>query len=255
MKSENFFLSAVFVTSLAVFACLGLIGVVDFKKSNSISEQENRQLASFPPLRSMRRDWPRFPGLFEDFYDDHFPLRLVLSRLRNYLDFEILHSSGNASCALGRQQWLFYSLNKLPAAQQNLEPYEEPGLNAAVKIFCARRDVLAARGIKYILVFAPEKGTIYPELTPPGWLRQAGPGRLEQLQAALAQHHVDYVDARSLLLKAKQSEASNHQLYFSDDSHWNRYGAFLVAQQLFRQIHSDFAAVTPFQTIDIDLQK
>jgi hypothetical protein len=254
MKSENFFLSAVFVTSLAIFACLGLIGVVDFEKSNSISEQENRQLASFPHLRSWRRDLPGFPAQFENFYNDHFSLRLVLSRLRNYLDFEILQSSGNSSCALGRQQWLFYALNKLPAAQQNLEAYEEPGLNAAVKVFCARRDVLAAQGIKYILIFAPEKGTIYPELMPPGWSRQTGFSRLEQLQAALAQHHVDYVDARSVLLKARDSDALSQQLYFSNDSHWNRYGAYLVAQQLFRQMHSDFSSVTPIQTSAIKLK-
>jgi len=79
MKSENFLVSAVFVATLTVFTCLGLIGAVDCRQSNSISSQENRNLASFPPLRSLRRDWPGFPALFEILYNDHFLYRLTLS--------------------------------------------------------------------------------------------------------------------------------------------------------------------------------
>jgi alginate O-acetyltransferase complex protein AlgJ len=254
MKSENFLVSAVFVTSLVVFACLGLIGAVDCKHSDSISREENRNLASFPPLRSVRRDLPAFPALFENFYNDHFLLRLSLTRWRNSLDYAILRSSGNASVALGRNHWLFYSLNKLPVTQQNLDRYEEPELNAAVKTFCARRDLLVAHGIQYVLVLAPEKGTVYPELMPSGWVRRAGASRLEQLQAALSQQHVDYVDARSLLLQAKQHEALDQPLYFSNDSHWNRYGAYLVAQQLFRQMQLKMPALTPFQSNEIRLE-
>jgi alginate O-acetyltransferase complex protein AlgJ len=253
MKSENFLVSAVFVTSLTIFAGLGLIGSIDFKQSNSISNQENRNLASFPPLRSLRRDVPKFPALFENFYNDHFLLRLSLSRWRNYLDYAILQSSGNTSVALGRNHWLFYALNKLPVTQQNLDPYEEPELNGALKMFCARRDILAAHGIKYILVFAPEKGTIYPELMPRGWTRRPAPGRLEQLQAALLHKQIDFVDARSVLLEAKRREADK-PLYFSNDSHWNRYGAFLVAQQLFRQLHLKMPAVTPFEAGEMKLE-
>ncbi|MDR3611980.1 MAG: hypothetical protein P4L53_00340 [Candidatus Obscuribacterales bacterium] len=243
------------MTSLIVFACLGLVGAVDSKHSDSISKAENRNLASFPPLRSLRRDLPGFPALFENFYNDHFLLRLTLSRWRNYLDYAILRSSGNASVALGGNHWLFYALNKLPVTQQNLAPYTEPELNAAVKSFCARRDLLAAHGAKYVLLLAPEKGTIYPELMPPGWVRGAGASRLEQLQAALSKEKVDYVDARSLLLQAKQHEALDKPLYFSNDSHWNRYGAYLVAQQLFRQIHLRLPALTPFQSNEIQLEK
>lgn len=244
-KLEHFFVSIIFVIILLLFATLGLSGLTDSLLKKTVIGQENRVFASFPCIRSVRQI-SSFPSLFESYYKDAFLPKLFLCSVRNFIDYTLLQSSGNSSVAIGRDGFRFYAVNKLPIAQQNENAYEPPELEDAIKAFWARQDFFARHGIKYLVLIAPEKGTIYPELLPRGWKRQSTPGRLEQLQTAFLKEQIECVDARQILLRAKNMRPCR-QLYFSNDSHWNSYGAYLVAQQLFTQLHKQFKSITTFE--------
>ena len=45
----------------------------------------------------------------------------------------------------------------------------------------ARRDWLAERGIKYLVVVAPNKNTVYPEMLPGGFEKATDDSQLDQL--------------------------------------------------------------------------
>jgi hypothetical protein len=93
-------------------------------------------------------------------------------------------------------------------------------------------------------VIAPEKASIYPELMPDGWVRRPGKHRLEQLQEQLRKTtNVEFVDAEAILLAQKKN---GHALYHPNDSHWNDYGSFLVAQEMLAHLHKFFPSVQPF---------
>jgi hypothetical protein len=241
MNRENITQSICFVAVLALF-CILSIGVCIFSRE-SVSEQENRALADFPKIHTLRKDIPKFPAAFEPFFKDHLPFRLALIYARNLGAFEIFHTSGNPLVVVGQQNWLFYKSYGVTPAQLNLEPFTEEELHDWAQNIVARNSFLKEHHIKYLLVIAPEKGSMYPELLPSGWHRSNMITRLEQLQNYLRQHStVDFVDARRLLAEEK---AASQKIYHSNDSHWNQRSAFLVSQEMLSHLHKNFESITP----------
>ena len=106
----------------------------------------------------------------------------------------------------------------------------------------ARRDWLAKRGIKYLLVVAPDKETIYAEDVPPWFTRAPGPSRLEQLREMLERTRaVDFLDLTDAVAAQKASE----RVYHLTDTHWNDAGAFAGYRAITARLAAWFPAVAP----------
>jgi alginate O-acetyltransferase complex protein AlgJ len=248
-SAENFFASAIFLGVLVFFSIAAFSKCLN--SDVSISIQEKRALASFPKMHSLRRDLPLFAPQFSAYYDDRFPGRLQAIEHWNLLIYTWFHSSTSPDCALGKNGWLFYAIEKLPAAQMNTEPFSLTKLAAWTRMLQARRDALATHNIKYLLVIAPEKGTIYPEFMPLGWTREPGDGRLEQLQKYLHSHtNIDFVDAKSVL---QSNKGKGQILYHPNDSHWNEYGSFLVTQAVFKVLSQHFHSIQEYSKDEYSL--
>jgi alginate O-acetyltransferase complex protein AlgJ len=245
-SAENIIDSAAFLGLLAILSITAFISCL--QSDATFSTQEKRVLAPLPTVHSWRRDLVRFAPQFASYYDDRFPGRLQAVAGWSLLSYKLFHSSINPDCVLGKNGWLFYAIEKLPATQMNVEPFASTKKEAWARMLQARHDALATHNIKYLFVIAPEKGTIYPEFMPPGWTRQPGDGRLEQLQKYLQQHtNVELVDARSVLLSNK---GKGQILYHPNDSHWNEYGSFLVTQAIFKSLSKSFPKVFPYANDD-----
>lgn len=239
---EDLLVSAIFVCVLTFFFFSSIYTCLTTTKQ--IAEQENRLLAPFPRLRNVRHDLPLFADKFASFYNDHFAFRLPMISGRNWVLFTLLRSSGSPMIAIGNTGWLFFTDEPTLAAELNDTPFSEDNLKLWAKTLCMRRDVLAAHGIKYIFFVAPEKASIYPEYLPVGWRRHPGITRLDQLQTYLKEHtDLDVFDPKSIILENKPK---GRVLYHSHDTHWNQYGAFLVAQKLLNHIGQYFPVVKPF---------
>jgi len=103
-------------------------------------------------------------------------------------------------------------------------------------------DWLAARGIAYVFVVAPDKPAIYPEFLPVSLRRAAGPSRTDQLVAMLrARSTVTVVDLRQGLLEAK----ARGRVYHRTDSHWNDPGAAVAYRQIVEAVRAQAPAVPP----------
>jgi alginate O-acetyltransferase complex protein AlgJ len=248
-RIENLVVANLFLATIFVMALIGLS--IALRPCPQYSEQEKRALAQFPVVNGRLEQLYYFAPQFESFYNDHFPIRLALTSFENMLDYRLFHTSGRSICAFGNKDWIIYAMGLLPTAQQNLNRFEDDQLSRWQAMYQARRDILASKNIKYVLIIAPEKGTIYPEFMPNGWSRRPGYSRLEQLQSALRTSHVDFVNAAGLLSESKRV---GKWLYFSNDSHWNFYGAFQVAQSLFSLLEKDFDQVKPFSLSEFNLE-
>jgi hypothetical protein len=87
---------------------------------------------------------------------------------------------------------------------------------------------LKARGVRlYLLMFCPNKDTIYPEHTP-DWMQSAKDSATNTLLTNVGQQR--YVDPRAALLAAKTQYAE--PLYFQTDTHWNNFGAWVAFRAL-----------------------
>jgi len=167
---------------------------------------------------------------------------LMANRLRpwaQYVQFELLGDAGEKAL-LGRDGWLFYRpgveyLTERPARPPAEDPPGEP--LPAIKSFRAQ---LAARGIRLLVVPAPNKESIYPEMLS----RRAEHvgvlvGRqtrelLEQLRA----EGIEVVDLFEEFRRAKQTQSKSDPpgLYLAQDSHWSPEGMELAASAVARRV-------------------
>jgi hypothetical protein len=181
----------------------------------------------------------KFSSAFERYFDDRFTQRIRLTALRNFIAYKF-GTSGNPEVIVGRQGWLFYDRHSSGAsdASRNTSLFSESALKLWARMLQNRQNALLKHGIKYCVVFAPEKGSLYPEFLPDGRQRLPGASRIEQLHEYLRHHtSVHFVDAKSILLGEK---TKGRLLYLKTDSHWNDLGASRVALEMLRQIGDNF---------------
>ena len=146
---------------------------------------ENRVLASLPAVNLKRATLAKFPAKFETLLQRSvwlppaadpvaqlrqggWPGRIALAQGRPWARRLALLWRCRAAllpCAANRSQ------------RQELEKWQH--------VFENRRDWLAARGIPYLIVFAPNKSTIYPEHMPSAYNPVHTQSRLDQLMAHL----------------------------------------------------------------------
>jgi hypothetical protein len=201
---------------------LPLLAVV-LRLDTALEFWENRKLADLPEFKLQRAALAQFPAKFESYFNDRFGFRPRLIQWLNYLKVAGLGVSPSARVILGKHGWLFYGDVDLPYYRA-LEPLTADELEKWRHVFENRRDWLAAHGIPYLIVFAPNKSTIYPEFMPPAYNRLDHPSRLGQLLTHLRAHTtLSIIDLRPPLREAKRRE----QVYYRTDSHWNQRGAFV----------------------------
>ena len=190
---------------------------------------EKRALAPLPSLSSTPAI--ELPGKLGDYVRDHFGFRDVLIRLANRFRVTALHTSPVRNAIIGRDGWLFYGgyedgadirdfLGHLPLSPAELE--------ARKRAIVERRAALAAHGITYLFVVAPNKQTIYPDKVPL-WRGSHPTTRLDQVAWNLGRDpRIPVLDLRATLAAAR----SQREVYYRTDSHWNWHGSFLAFQAI-----------------------
>lgn len=192
-----------------------------------------------PPARQPGESWTHY-------FENHFAGRELLIRGNAYLKVGLLHTSTTPKVLIGQHGWLFYADEHGVEDVRNQEPFSDAQLQAWGSYLSELHDFAAAHQIRFVLVFAPNKQTIYPEHLP-AWATKLGPqSRLDQLLGYLRpRRNMAIADLREPL-RSRKSEA---QLYHRSDSHWNRVGELLGYREVTRQLH----ALHPgFAVLDLD---
>ncbi|HEY6346625.1 MAG TPA: hypothetical protein VIY49_34475 [Bryobacteraceae bacterium] len=148
--------------------------------------------------------------------------------------------SSSPNVVIGKKGWLFFAEGL--RSYQGLAPFAPIELGEWISELCNMRDWLASRGIKFYVLFPPDKHTIYPEYLPASIKRGPSPTRLDVLTAALRRRQVDVVDIRQPLLQAKGSEI----LYHRTDTHWNGHAGFVAYQALLAEMSRSFPQLQSF---------
>jgi hypothetical protein len=194
---------------------------------------ENRTPAPFPELRLDSASLRSLSARLKAYYDDHFGFRGSMLRLHALAKTRLLGLSPSRRVVLGKDGWLFYADEGSIESHRRARPFEHDELERWRLALEGRRGRLAARGIRYLLVIAPDKHTIYPEFMPDRLVPVRAVSRLDQLVEHLRRaSDMEIVDPRALLIEAKARE----RVYHCTDSHWNDRGSFLVAEEVIRRL-------------------
>ncbi|MFO1059727.1 MAG: hypothetical protein U1E53_22510 [Dongiaceae bacterium] len=218
-------LVALFALLLAAPGLLQLLGL-----AQSGPEVEQRQLSRPPSWDSWSRGWRRLAGELDAYLTDHMGLRPQL--LEAVAEARrLLGAPASPMVVAGRSGWLFIDNEHSIEQHAGRRPLAPEVLRQQVGVIRRLHAWLAARGIGFVFVIAPDKETIYPEFLPPG-LRLSGPNPADQLLAALAAHReIPVVDLRPVLRAAKPLG----RLYMMSDTHWTSLGGFVGLQAVLQR--------------------
>lgn len=186
-------------------------------------ESENRPLHVAPRYPRERWQFQSFPFVFDAYFADRTGFRKELLRLRRQAIYGALGDTTSDLVIPGRDGWLFMNVagpTGLPAVQ----PDKKADLREWAKALEERRRWLAERGIRYVVVVAPEKSSVYPEFLPE-WVRRHPPTD----NTAILKETVSFVDPLPAILAAKET---GQQLYYRRDSHWTDAGTFPAYREL-----------------------
>jgi alginate O-acetyltransferase complex protein AlgJ len=202
---------------------------------------EKRRLAPPPPLRPGEMVSVSYIGALESWWNDNFGFRRALVRQYSRI-LLALGVSPTKSIILGKAGWLFFADDDALASYRALHPFTAGELEVWRQRMERRRDWLAGRGVRFLVVVAPSKETIYPEFMPDALNRVRPTTRMDQLAAHLrARSTVAVLDLRWPLREGKGQSV----LYLRTDTHWNDRGALLVSQEIVGRLGEWFPRVRP----------
>jgi alginate O-acetyltransferase complex protein AlgJ len=216
------------VTVIAVFLALlflpAVLAVFGFARPDTefLRDTEGRRQFVAPTVSSGALATGGYERDLERQIADAFPLRSQLIAMYGHVKFFWLGDSTTASTVRGRDGWVFYANEERRYATGAWQP-TDADLEHIAAVYADRARWCAQRRIRYVLVFAPNKSTIYAAEAPP-WYRPVPPTPLDRLYPMLAAQGVTTVDVRAQLFAA----ARQGEVYSRGDSHWNDAGAYVA---------------------------
>lgn len=175
---------------------------------------------------------------FEAYFAKKIGFRGLFVKALNQFNFSVFGEiTGNKGTAVlqGKDHWLY--------EKEYVRHYtERVGMDplAMIEFVDALKklqDGLAKHGIAFLLVISPSKAEVYPEFLPEGISAPspstAGKNAYEITAPQLSRRGVHHVDAFDLF---RQWKPHSEPLYARTGTHWNYYGAALVAREALRRI-------------------
>lgn len=232
----------VFLALLAILLACPAFGL--FGKRRSVSEGENRVLASPPGFGSFRE----FSRSFDTFVNDHFGLRDSFVRLHYFLKAHLFWEPIEKRVLKGKSGWLYY------ADPLTLEEYRRPEtplwlMRDLVRVVEETVGELQAKGTVYVLAVAPNKETIYPEYVPPGTINPDRRSRLQQYSETFMS--LPFLDLSPVL---KEKKKAGRPLYYRTDSHWTGIGAYFGYLETMRYLGEQGVTVSPVRIRESDFR-
>ncbi len=209
-------------------------------KKEKIDSILKRDKATFPELKAEEPFYPRL----EAYIADHFPAKNSYVAQSNYLTKGILGAANAKSQVLwGSQHWLFYNATINDDRGLN----EAYGYRAFTKAELAKiaqniqtiRNWCERHQIAFELLLCPNKHSVYPEYLPMPYAQTAQQSQLDQIYDAVPQ----LIPLKKRLLHAKNQR---FDLYYRQDTHWNKLGAYLAVKALQEKLQSSFHFLQPF---------
>lgn len=185
------------------------------------------------------RAWRRgeFQEALEPWVARRLPVREHLVRSDNQVSYSLFAQppSGGTPLVLGRGGTI---VEKAYVDEYNRpRPVPEARLAQIAANLGRLQRLLEARGVPLVLLVAPSKAEIYPEVLPPRFVlpgRAARRSVYERLEPLLRASGVPLVDAHRLFVETRARSAT--PLFARGGTHWNHYGAALVAERLLGEL-------------------
>ena len=215
------------MTAVFLFCLLGPNLLFPLFRNESDTENgENRILAQFPEFSPETID--RFPVSVENYINDHAAFRSRFLSLNSVLNLKLFDYADSQDVITGKDGWYFYSAGSSVEDFLGVNRFSAGRLKEIAGQVQAVHDVLAEKGVLFLVLIAPNKEGIYREYLPDGFRQTQDVTRREELIAYLKQHtDVSIIDPAPFL-----TENRDFLWYYKTDTHWNDAAGFVVSQMI-----------------------
>ena len=215
--------------------------VIRFNKNGTISEKENRNLATKPFILENNSFnellFKEYDAYFSDRFGGRYRLINLNTRLKQIINGDSLIYNDNA--IQGKNGWWFYISE---SDGNNLEDFYKRNLldNQQLLEFEEKvkktKEWFNEQNIPCIFLVCPNKHSVYSENY--YFKRPKGITRSDQLVNVFEKQNISYIFPRDYLISKKTEY--DYPLYFETDTHWNSQGAYLTSLLLKETIEKSF---------------
>ncbi|MBV1884034.1 MAG: hypothetical protein KUG82_20510 [Pseudomonadales bacterium] len=247
-------LSELILLSLFMLVILAPLSKTLLSQQATMSAGEKRNLSPMPIFSLEAKSLAQFPEQFEKYYNDHFGFRESFIKLYLFIMVNGFQTSPVDKVIVGDNDYLFYNdkAAKIFEDIQGINPFTQDELKIWKGILERKKEWLDKEGIKYLLVFSPNKHTIYPEYIPKKYIPRSGKTRLDQfIEYMKTNSDVAILDLREPLLQAKLEK----QAYYKSDTHWNDWGAYVASQTIIETVSEMFPEKSPNMDLPVSGNK
>lgn len=216
-----------------------------------------QQLTKFAYVRELKGDvevaqeakltsanW--FSGKYQDstskYINDNFGFRNDFIRINNERHYLMYNQAKANGVVIGKESYL-YELGYIKAAMG----LDFVGLDS-VKINVDKlkyvSDTLQALGKEIIVVFAPGKGSYFPEFITDVWTKQKKKQtNVKAYTSECKSRGINYIDLNSWFINAK--DTTTYPLYGKGGIHWSKYGEYIVMDTMLNYLENHLKVDLP----------
>lgn len=202
-----------------------------------IIKSENRTLAKFPKYGSNEY----FSDLVKWYTDRLFGKIAISEKYFSLFNsvFADYSFSPNRLSVRGESNWFF--LGNYAYSQHSREvtiPLSK--INRKIAFL---KDLKNSSSAPFYLVVGPDKHGVYSEFLRP-YIYEPGKYRaFDNYKHYLTDNGIDYIDNLDSLLAEKSNLKNNQTLYYTNDTHWNSYGAYVAFNNVMRHIVDNYEPI------------
>lgn len=201
-----------------------------------------------PPAELSMKSWMdgSYQVQTDKYLNDGFGFRPSFVRLHNQLQFS-LFSIPHANGVLIGKDWYLYESSYIRAY------YGQDFIGDSLILEKTRKlkyinDHLEAQGKSLVVMFAPGKGTFFPEYFPDSLIAKKGRTNYAAYIEAFKKYDLPCMDFNKWFVKMKPS--SPHPLYPKGGIHWSKYGEMIALDSMVRYIEHASNRKLPKLVID-----
>ncbi len=173
---------------------------------------------------------------------DSFGFQSPLVRGINQIDYALFKEANAQYVIIGKENCLYET--PYIEAHLGMDYLGDSVINEKVRMYKAVRDTLSQLGVHLDMVFAPGKGSFYPEYIPDYyWQYQSEKTNYVGFKTAFNHSRIPYIDFHEWFRSEKGT--SSAPLFPLTGIHWSKYGMILATDSLLSYWNSQFEGLLP----------
>lgn len=240
---------AIFLASLY----LPSASFVFIKSFLSPDDSENRRLADFPTISSIR-DIKNLPNKISSWFEDNLPYRNISRQVYSELNYRIFSNAVASGVIIGKDdgdwkhRWLFLNnanANDAIGDVRGTKQFTEADKKEILDDIKYNTEKMKKEKRQLLYLVPPNKSTAYREMLPDSINIVNEISLMENLESYLNENGVDNF---LFLDKAIAEEKLNAKfpLYYLRDTHWNQYGAFIGVKAMMKKLDQKFNKIDDY---------